>query len=273
MSAPVVEQHAAPPPATTKWVPVGPGMAGIPTPVVNGQWVKGAGGAAVWAGLTASPVANLALSAANVDVTLPDPAVAITAFRVNPGGGSIRSIQRPSSPGAVVKFSNVGSPVTMLAQAAGAVGDVLVMDTGANALLSGAFCAEFTWMPDRYWICTGIGYSGGGADNNWHNLGAAGEPAFQNGWLQYPGFSTCRFRKLSSGLVVLAGLFNNSDYTGKNGTVAFTLPVGYRPDLYRHMGAAATDQFAVARVAADGTVQFNYSAAGWFSLDNVSFYP
>lgn len=54
-----VEQQAAPNPATTRWVPVGPGMAGIPTPVVSGQWIKGAGGAAVWAGITPADVANI----------------------------------------------------------------------------------------------------------------------------------------------------------------------------------------------------------------------
>ena len=71
-----VNPQAAPDPATTKWVPVGPSVvgpqgppgpastvpgpqgpsgpagAGVPTPVVDGQWIKGSGGVAVWAGIT-----------------------------------------------------------------------------------------------------------------------------------------------------------------------------------------------------------------------------
>jgi hypothetical protein len=40
---------AAPPdPASTRWLPLG-AYGGLPTPVVNGQWIKGVGGAAVWA--------------------------------------------------------------------------------------------------------------------------------------------------------------------------------------------------------------------------------
>jgi hypothetical protein len=36
--------------------PQGPAGAGVPTPVVNGQWVKGVGGAAVWAAITPADV-------------------------------------------------------------------------------------------------------------------------------------------------------------------------------------------------------------------------
>jgi hypothetical protein len=40
--------------------PQGPIGVGVPTPVVNGQWVKGVGGAAVWSALTLADVANAA---------------------------------------------------------------------------------------------------------------------------------------------------------------------------------------------------------------------
>jgi hypothetical protein len=44
--------RTVPDPATTKWVPVGPGpSSGIPTPVVNGQWIKGVGGIPVWSAI------------------------------------------------------------------------------------------------------------------------------------------------------------------------------------------------------------------------------
>jgi hypothetical protein len=54
-----IEQQAAPDPATTAWVPVGPGGIGTPTPVVNGKWVKGVGGAAVWSAIADADVPSL----------------------------------------------------------------------------------------------------------------------------------------------------------------------------------------------------------------------
>lgn len=62
----------------------------------------------------------------------------------------------------------------------------------------------------------------------WHVVGAAGEPAFGTGWSnQYaPGSGPqTRFRKMPSGLVLLAG---SAQSTGAGATV-LTLPVGYRP--------------------------------------------
>jgi len=42
---------STPDPATTDWVPLG-ATVGFPTPVVNGQWIKGSGGAAIWSPIT-----------------------------------------------------------------------------------------------------------------------------------------------------------------------------------------------------------------------------
>lgn len=47
-----------PSPATTKWVPLSPGGYGLPAPVVNGQWVKGVGGAAVWSAINYTDIAG-----------------------------------------------------------------------------------------------------------------------------------------------------------------------------------------------------------------------
>ena len=62
MSEPHIEEQTAPNPATTSWVPVGPGLpgVGVPTPVVNGQWIKGVGGAAVWSGIADADVPSVA---------------------------------------------------------------------------------------------------------------------------------------------------------------------------------------------------------------------
>ena len=72
------EQLTVPNPATTPWVPVGgtpgptgpagptgppgPTGTGVPTPVVNGQWIKGVGGAAVWSPITAADVSGVEMT-------------------------------------------------------------------------------------------------------------------------------------------------------------------------------------------------------------------
>lgn len=74
MSEPHIEEQTAPNPATTSWVPVGPGPpgVGVPTPVVNGQWLKGSGGAAVWAPITPAdlPAVPGAQLGSNVNIAI-----------------------------------------------------------------------------------------------------------------------------------------------------------------------------------------------------------
>ena len=67
-------------------------------------------------------------------------------------------------------------------------------------------------------------------DTGWHEIGAANEPAFTNGWANSGGgLATAAFRKLPSGLVIIKGSVTRA--AGANGTAAFTLSVGYRPAL------------------------------------------
>lgn len=60
----------------------------------------------------------------------------------------------------------------------------------------------------------------------YREIGAAGQPAFQNGWTNFGGaFSQAGFYKDSEGLVHLKGtLLGPGD-----GSTAFRLPAGYRP--------------------------------------------
>lgn len=86
-----------------------------------------------------------------------------------------------------------------------------------------------------------------------HKVGAAGEPAFQNSWVNYDAADAgrqARFRKDPTGRVRLAGTIK----TGATGTVVFTLPVGYRPPGYVSATVSASGGQAVCQVAADGTV-------------------
>jgi len=64
----------------------------------------------------------------------------------------------------------------------------------------------------------------------WHFVGAAGEPAFQNSWVNSDadGSRPVRFRKDAVGGVHIVGLCKN----GTLDTAIFTLPVGYRPKTY-----------------------------------------
>lgn len=91
-------------------------------------------------------------------------------------------------------------------------------------------------------------------DDVWHTVGAAGEPAFQNGW-GTPSASTVpvKFRKDGLGNVTISG--NTSG--GASGSVIFTLPLGYRPaHLFTAMvttnGSAGS--FGQLQANPDGTV-------------------
>lgn len=62
----------------------------------------------------------------------------------------------------------------------------------------------------------------------WHYVGQPGEPAFQNGWVNYGptgGIGLTRFKKAAGIVHVQLGV-----KSGTVNTVYFTLPEGYRPD-------------------------------------------
>ncbi len=60
----------------------------------------------------------------------------------------------------------------------------------------------------------------------WHEVGATGQPAFENGWTNFGGdWSTMAFAKDAAGFVHLKGTISAGTFE----TTIFTLPVGYRP--------------------------------------------
>lgn len=66
-----------------------------------------------------------------------------------------------------------------------------------------------------------------GGDADWHEVGASGEPVFQNSWGNAGGlYDTLAFRIDSSGYTHLKGRATG----GAANTIIFTLPVNYRPD-------------------------------------------
>lgn len=108
----------------------------------------------------------------------------------------------------------------------------------------------------------------------WHVVGAAGEPAFQNSWVNYgSGYGDAAFRKRPDGVVELAGMVKSGTANG----VIFTLPAGYRPvrpgftgDMF--IPGAASDTFSQIRVRADGSVfPFGGTQSSWVTLHHVRF--
>ena len=111
------------------------------------------------------------------------------------------------------------------------------------------------------------------ADTGWTNC------VLQNGWTQYPDpYGPGRFRKLSSGLVVMEGLI----YNGTVAAVAFNLPVGYRPmpqvggafrDHIFQCAVGSTAPGEAIRISSDGNgVPQNAGAQTWIDLAGIQFY-
>lgn len=109
----------------------------------------------------------------------------------------------------------------------------------------------------------------------WHVVGAAGEPAFQNSWVNFDTPSStsrdARFRKFPDGRVRITGVVKS----GTNGASAFTLPAGYRPP--RTTLSFVVEQsggIGFVHVGNDGAVSIvNLTGAGgtFTFLDSVEF--
>lgn len=65
------------------------------------------------------------------------------------------------------------------------------------------------------------------AGEGWHYVGEAGEPAFENGWVNVSGVGKLAFRVRESGVVDIYGGVDS----GTPGAAIFTLPTGYRPSV------------------------------------------
>lgn len=102
----------------------------------------------------------------------------------------------------------------------------------------------------------------------WHNVGAAGEPAFQNGWVNYDT-RIARFRKYDDGRVRLEGIIKS----GTVATAAFTLPVGYRPvtpaELY--FPCVSNAVFCQVNIAPNGNVVVGSTFSVWLDLSGIEF--
>lgn len=144
--------------------------------------------------------------------------------------------------------------------------------TGFQLIGSGPDAGKTTTGPEWYWAWdTKILYhleSGAyvvaiaGQPGPWHTVGGTGEPAFQNSWANYgSGYGPTRFRLEAGGTRVA---FDLAISGGANGTVMFTLPVGFRPPYPRTVSCAIGSWLAGALViGTDGTVTAQTYSGGW----------
>jgi len=148
---------------------------GVPLPVVNGQWIKGVGGAAVWSAIapadlgSGSPDATKYLrgdgawavppvtaaytspvvSGVNTDISFTPGATSF--INIGTGGGSIRSISAPAASGSRLTIRNIGTAITLLHATAGGTGAQLFIINAGNKILP--FNGTIEMMYDgTYWI-------------------------------------------------------------------------------------------------------------------------
>lgn len=106
----------------------------------------------------------------------------------------------------------------------------------------------------------------------WHVVGAAGEPAFQNGYSNLSGvdFRPASFKKDPSGKVMIRGAIKKVD-AGTQVTI-FTLPPGYRPTKQEILACDCGSGHARVDVLINGNViLWAGNAISYLSLDGLEF--
>ncbi len=101
------------------------------------------------------------------------------------------------------------------------------------------------------------------ANEGWRVVGAAGEPAFQNSWVNYgSGYTQARFKKDKENTVFVEGLVKNGSST------IFTLPAGYRTTGGSLIIPTVTNSNAIGRIdlATGGEIVFISGSNAWFSI-------
>jgi hypothetical protein len=144
--------------------------------------------------------------------------------------------------------------------------------TGFAALDHLSFDTEtVTAMPTGPAGPTGAtGATGGNATvpmDTWHSVGAAGEPAFTNSWVNYGDARIARFRKDPLGKVHVNGLIKS----GTIGATAFKLPAGYWPMAELGFATPANGTYGQVAVLPDGSVVPNGGSNAYHFLDEITF--
>lgn len=104
------------------------------------------------------------------------------------------------------------------------------------------------------------------AQEGWHEVGATGEPGFQNGSNYGSGYDTVAFKKNIFGRVSLKGLVQAAD-----GVSIFTLPLDYRPSLDKIFSVRNGSSTGRIEVFANGQVRTSNGATSSWSLEGIEF--
>jgi len=103
---------------------------------------------------------------------------------------------------------------------------------------------------------------------DWHEVGATNEPAFESSWVNYDaGYDTAAFSITGTGVVYIKGLVKS----GAAFATVFTLPVGYRPALDLIFSVIQGDNTAIRLTITSGGVLIFTSTDNAFVSLSCSF--
>jgi hypothetical protein len=114
----------------------------------------------------------------------------------------------------------------------------------------------------------------GAVSEPWHEVGAPGEPALENGYNEFPD-APVGFYKDPLGIVHLKGVLN----AAASNVTAFTLPAGYRPGqvlrlpgVFSHAAVSGDEIASIVRIRPDGVIEPEcFPACTPVGLDGISF--
>jgi hypothetical protein len=224
--------------------------------------------------------------------------VRLVKFRKYPDGSvEITGIPRGGASGSAVFHlpvgyrPNYGGDLQFTNYCSGGVGTLAVLTDGtvapANAT-AGSNVNTYVYMQARFDSGTVGAYTNGifpylpVTMDNWHAVGAAGEPGFQNGWqnLSGPPESPASFRKYPDGKVLLRGILNKGGANWIANETVFTLPVGYRPAYTSHysvrvFATGTTENNGRIDIWTDGQIKLIEGATtnpvGWLNIEGIEF--
>lgn len=112
-----------------------------------------------------------------------------------------------------------------------------------------------------------------GETEGWHEVGEAGEPAFENSWVNSSTTAGAKvaFYKDELGRVHLRRLVKDGTVAADSTGDIFTLPVGYRPLDTLFFAVNSNSAYGLATVHADGSVRARVGSSANFSLSGISF--
>lgn len=114
-----------------------------------------------------------------------------------------------------------------------------------------------------------------GQDSGWHVIGAAGEPAFANGWVNFGGNEEVAMYRKVGNRVELRGKIKGTAGTTTLPSPVYVLPVGFRPDKQSNgpvFPVVSNDALGMVSIDTNGLVNvFAPSSITYVSLAGISY--